>query len=204
MRIKAKVYNCEHTDRPHEGRGLCKSCYDKALYYGDNLKYSKQDKIVLRAICHPERPHKANGLCSKCYLEDWHKKNPSHLATNYKRKSRLKIHGLTPEDFNTMLIKQKNVCKICNTFSGGKILSVDHDHKTGRVRGLLCSSCNLAIGLMKDSPKLLRQAAKYLEDTLLSSIEKPDGKQVVKLPTLPPVSRLGNSIVSKPLGFVNS
>jgi hypothetical protein len=47
---------------------------------------------------------------------------------------------------------------------GGKILplSVDHNHKTGRVRGLLCKRCNVAIGMLDDNPKLLARALEYL------------------------------------------
>ncbi len=84
------------------------------------------------------------------------------------RLGNLRKYGLALEDYAKMLVEQGGVCAICRLPpKGGKAsnacLNVDHDHKTGRVRGLLCAACNLAIGKLKDSPALLREAAAYLE-----------------------------------------
>lgn len=59
-------------------------------------------------------------------------------------------------------------CCICDKTieDNGQLLSVDHCHKTNKIRGLLCSSCNFMIGLSKDSPIILRKAADYLENFL--------------------------------------
>lgn len=80
-------------------------------------------------------------------------------------KARLKCgYNLSLEDFERMLQSQNNVCAICKMpNSNGKRLSVDHDHSTGQIRGLLCAQCNFAIGHMKDDPNRLRAAAVYLE-----------------------------------------
>ena len=61
--------------------------------------------------------------------------------------------------------EQKSRCAICDTHSivQGKNLSLDHDHETGQIRGLLCNKCNLLIGMADDNPALLRAAASYLE-----------------------------------------
>lgn len=73
-------------------------------------------------------------------------------------------YGLEPEQYQLMLDEQNNVCAICqNPNHDGRRLHVDHDHLSGRIRGLLCSSCNNAIGLFKDNPQNLRVAAAYLE-----------------------------------------
>jgi len=69
-------------------------------------------------------------------------------------------------DYQRMLDEQGGKCKICGSDKpGGKIIhfSVDHDHKTGAVRSLLCTNCNHGVGRFMDSPSLLRQAAAYLE-----------------------------------------
>ena len=65
-----------------------------------------------------------------------------------------------------MLSAQDSKCKICLTQLdyGRNGLQVDHDHVTGKVRGLLCASCNLALGGFKDDPKLLKAATEYLEE----------------------------------------
>jgi hypothetical protein len=79
-------------------------------------------------------------------------------------------YGLEPEQFEAMLIAQDRRCKICNEKDplgqwGHRVLNVDHCHKTGKVRGLLCVKCNHGLGNFKDTPTLLRRAADYLEQS---------------------------------------
>ena len=83
------------------------------------------------------------------------------------RVGRLKYkYGLTLDAFNTMLIGQGSVCAACGTSEwGGHGPSVDHDHITGNIRGILCPMCNTAAGLLRDSPNLARSLADYLERT---------------------------------------
>jgi len=79
----------------------------------------------------------------------------------YKRK-----YGITLDIYNEMAKAQDYKCKICSTAKPGTRVnrfSVDHCHKTGIVRGLLCGACNRALGQFKDSPEFLRNAADYLE-----------------------------------------
>lgn len=86
----------------------------------------------------------------------------------YRRKSHLKrTFNLKVEDYKLMLNKQENKCGICKLDAGvqKKQFAVDHSHKTGKVRGLLCSNCNTGLGQFKDSFFLLNQAIKYLEET---------------------------------------
>lgn len=99
--------------------------------------------------------------CNKKSRE-WARKNADkHHATNLKRN-----YGITGEQYNQMLAEQYYACALCGkseTETRRKRLSVDHDHTTGKVRGLLCSPCNKGIGHFKDSPTLLRKAALYLD-----------------------------------------
>lgn len=63
-----------------------------------------------------------------------------------------------------MLAEQRNVCAICKLPNvSDKAFAVDHCHKTGQVRGLLCSRCNLGLGLFQDDEETLREAARYVE-----------------------------------------
>jgi hypothetical protein len=62
-----------------------------------------------------------------------------------------------------MLADQDGRCAICYTEANGRMWHIDHCHDTGKVRGILCDICNRGIGNLKDDPKLLRQAAEYLE-----------------------------------------
>jgi hypothetical protein len=62
--------------------------------------------------------------------------------------------------------EQKGVCAICSSPENGryKHLSIDHNHATGKIRGLLCNNCNRGLGLLRDSEELLRKAALYVEE----------------------------------------
>jgi hypothetical protein len=71
-------------------------------------------------------------------------------------------YGITPEEYDALLRLQNGVCKICGRTAGKRRLSVDHDHATGVVRGLLCNPCNVALGLLDENPETLRSAIRYL------------------------------------------
>lgn len=81
------------------------------------------------------------------------------------RKHHLKrAYGLTLEQYDQMFEVQGGVCAICNgPETNGKRLSVDHDHKTGRIRGLLCHKCNGLLGFACDSADILLNAIYYIE-----------------------------------------
>lgn len=97
-----------------------------------------------------------------------HKEKPPKDYT-YNRNSQLKyLYGISSEDYENMAKKQNYVCAICNEVRVTKRklinqnLYVDHDHETGRVRGLLCHYCNLGLGKFQDSVSLLKSAINYL------------------------------------------
>ena len=97
--------------------------------------------------------------------EKFRLRDRERYAKNPERKhaSARKLHyGISIEEHTTILNKQDGVCVICKNPPIKRELDVDHDHLTGEIRGLLCSSCNLLLGLAKDSPALLRKAAEYL------------------------------------------
>lgn len=73
-----------------------------------------------------------------------------------------KRFGISESEYLKKLRDQMYLCDVCR-LPNGKTLAVDHDHKTGKLRSLLCSHCNIGLGCFKDSPELLRAAASYLE-----------------------------------------
>ena len=89
----------------------------------------------------------------------WRRANPAKAAA-VDRRSRLKTYGLTEADYEDMVEEQDGVCLICSCTEDR--LVVDHDHETGKVRGLLCRACNRGIGLLQDNPMILQKAADYL------------------------------------------
>lgn len=80
---------------------------------------------------------------------------------NKRRDRHYKIkYGISLEEYNIMLELRNSKCEICNK---EKKLYVDHCHKTGKIRGLLCSSCNTAIGLLEDDIERLTNSINYLQ-----------------------------------------
>lgn len=104
------------------------------------------------------------------YNREWTARNKERRS-RYVRKSRmLRTYGITVEEHAQMVEDCGNRCYICGeqpnaASKNHNKLHVDHDHHTGEVRGLLCNQCNRAIGLMKESPRRLRTAAIYLEES---------------------------------------
>ncbi|MEF2052973.1 endonuclease VII domain-containing protein [Pseudomonas aeruginosa] len=75
-----------------------------------------------------------------------------------------KRYGMTVEQYEQMSAAQDHKCAIChNPETQHRRLAVDHCHATGRVRALLCQSCNTALGKLRDDPSLMRRAAEYIE-----------------------------------------
>lgn len=105
--------------------------------------------------------------CRRCCSE-YNKSRPRPYRSTpaeTRRRNLKKKFGITPEQYDDLLTKQGGKCAICGTTSNFtfKNLCVDHDHKTGLVRGLLCLNCNTALGQLKDSTDLLLKAVDYLE-----------------------------------------
>jgi hypothetical protein len=78
------------------------------------------------------------------------------------RGTRIRSYGITVEEYDDMLESQGGGCYICGVGPVGRALDIDHDHRTGKVRGLLCSNHNRALGLLGDDPDLLLAAHTYL------------------------------------------
>jgi hypothetical protein len=78
------------------------------------------------------------------------------------RGTRIRSYGISVEDYDEMLESQGGGCYICGIGPVGRALDIDHDHRTGKVRGLLCSNHNRALGLLGDDPDLLLAAHTYL------------------------------------------
>ena len=116
--------------------------------------------------------HESNALCSRCY----EKQRQGDLALQLRVK-----YNLTLDEYRLMLERQRGVCALCGRppTVRAKRLHVDHDHATGKVRGLLCISCNSGLGLLKDSPALLRKAARYIEHGGNAHTTPPEDQQTL-------------------------
>ena len=102
-------------------------------------------------IKHPNAFRKSEWVCRKCRSEERHEQRLH------------KQYNITPAEVAQRLEQQAHACAICqDPFEASEQPMVDHDHVTGKVRGLLCHHCNTGIGMMRDNPKLLYRAARYI------------------------------------------
>jgi hypothetical protein len=120
---------------------------------------------------------------SRATLREWHHANKNKKSKSFKNWSEknqqrirgnrlMRQYGLSNEDYIAMYESQLSLCAICNESQQGitkdgeeRFLCVDHCHKTGKVRGLLCARCNAGLGQFQDNPEFLINASKYLVQT---------------------------------------
>ena len=137
------VDDCE---RKANAKSLCPKHYYRNKTYGDPniVRFPwREDRSCQVPEC--TREHEAKGYCKNHYMRLWK-------------------GGIKPEEYHQKFVDQNGVCDICKNVCAQKgMLSLDHDHDTNIVRGLLCSSCNMALGGFKDNPQILEAAIKYLE-----------------------------------------
>lgn len=112
---------------------------------------------------------------------DWAKADPERAHKSSYNSYLKKNFGITIEEFEDLLKKQNYLCACCgrhkdsNVSDGhGKVrrLAVDHDHSTGKIRGLLCTYCNVGIGYLGDSAEGLNKALAYLNRNLASNFQE--------------------------------
>ena len=92
------------------------------------------------------------------------------ISREASRQQNFKKYGITEQIYIEMMAEQNNVCSICgepetslSNIGNSKAMAIDHCHDTGRVRGLLCSNCNKALGLFKDNIDVMASAISYLK-----------------------------------------
>ena len=111
--------------------------------------------------------------CGTAKAKAWAAANRALLANRRrdKRKANLEHHkdivrrclyGIEPEAYQTLRKKQNDLCAVCGEAEIGRALAIDHDHKTGKIRGLLCKGCNRGLGYFRDRSDLLDKAKEYL------------------------------------------
>ena len=161
IRFISRMSKC-HPENTYYAKGFCRTCYAKA--------WRKQGwrPINIKALCHPERRHYSQSLCRSCYNRERQKLwRANNSEKHYDTRLRI-IYGITYEDYQRMFAEQDGKCKICGVSPrhcypkrGG--LVVDHDHKSLKVRGLLCVRCNLLVGYMEDvTTQIIEKAHNYI------------------------------------------
>jgi hypothetical protein len=111
--------------------------------------------------------HPRCDTCRKEYHKQYYQAMTTEQKKNMSRKSTLAKYGLTPEEYDKMFDEQDGKCAVCGREPEGTGVSrhnlvVDHDHVSGITRSLLCDFCNRGLGIFRDDPDLLINAALYL------------------------------------------
>lgn len=144
----------------------CKKCGKEAL--------SEEDLDLF--VFNTQSKHNRENRCKACRdsaTKNWDKENKEARKNikkkwvennkTYHKEYNLKAnYNLDLKDYMQMLEDQDYKCCICKTELTSKNTHTDHNHKTGEVRGLLCQTCNQGLGLFKDNPLFLTEAAAYL------------------------------------------
>ena len=126
---------------------------------------------------HPNGLHGLQSQCKACASakskKRWHGFTPEQKRDHGRRNMLKHNYGITVEQYEAIFEAQGGLCAICrepeprrakSTATDRMAMPVDHDHASGEVRGLLCSNCNITLGLMKDDPDRLEAAANYLRN----------------------------------------
>lgn len=139
---KSNMYDKEYYERHKEERKIA-----SRAYYNKNAKRISEQKKVYRLV----NKDKIRGI----KLEE--------------------TYGLSNEEYNAILESQDGKCAVCGKPNSGysdkggnfRKMFVDHDHETGKVRGLLCRDCNFALGLLKDNPETILRLYEYAKTKIL-------------------------------------
>jgi len=134
---------------------------------------------------HPKSKDRLQGSCKECerkwykswrarpevlkrikeQQKQWAKRNVDNRKLN-RKKYNLKVNfGISIEDYNKLLLRQNGVCAVCGS-NTNRSLAVDHNHETGKVRGLLCGNCNTALGLLRENIQIIEKLKGYLVDSI--------------------------------------
>lgn len=138
-----------HDRRKVYALGLCRSCYDKTRRH-KTREYARSR-------------YKKNRRKINAWQREYYKKHKrSELALLQQVLNR---YGLKVGDYERLMELQKDCCALCREKPKKGRLYVDHDHKTHKVRGLLCPRCNMGLGAFKDHPELIQAALVYLRQS---------------------------------------
>lgn len=104
--------------------------------------------------------------CTTCHSigsKRYARENPQKVKSMIRERNLQNLYGISTDEYQDMLERQGGVCLVClEECNRGTRLCVDHCHKTGEVRGLLCSRCNSALGNLRDDPEIIKSLLRYI------------------------------------------
>lgn len=153
-----------------------KTSPQKLIYDKNYRKEHRKEHIAYSVKYQKDHPEGTREIRKR-----WKKNHPEETkahkrknANKYQKRNNLKKYGLSIDEYNQMLKKQNNICLICEKEFGSTVLSrpnVDHCHKTGIIRGIICGRCNIGIAHFEDNVETLKKAINYLEQSRVGRLE---------------------------------
>jgi len=140
--------------------GKCKKELPKSAFW-ERTSHCKECKRIYAK----NRRHTIPGVLKRCAerAKEYRKKDPKRARAIVYKSTLKHKYGIDIIEYERLLKEQNYSCAICYAASNGKRLCVDHDHKTGVIRGLLCDLCNKALGLVKDDLSIVQNLSNYLQ-----------------------------------------
>ena len=140
---------------------ICNTCKEtkplEEFSFANKVKGTRKNKCKKCTKLYFQQYKESNHDAIK---EKWRNASKKYHTTEKRRNKTLRQYGLTEQLYNEMFDKQNGTCLLCPSTA---TLVVDHCHKTGKIRGLLCNNCNLGLGMFKDDISALENAVKYLQ-----------------------------------------
>lgn len=126
----------------------------------ENREYQKKwyQKNRKKVLAHVKTYQKRNPETYRARQRRHYASNKEYYALRY----RSRVYNLSPEQLTEMQIRAGGKCSICGKYVGSKLV-IDHDHMTGKVRGMICTACNFALGWVGDNQKILANMITYLK-----------------------------------------
>ena len=146
----------------HKNRkdGFCECCKECSLKKHKLYYIKNKDELVIKVKKYYQNHKKEKKEYDKIYQI----KNEAKRSEQKKWYHLKKTYKITERQYNDMFNKQSGYCAICGTHQSklNHTLHIDHNHKTKKIRGLLCYKCNHALGLINESPKLCDKLKQYI------------------------------------------
>jgi hypothetical protein len=147
----------------------CRSIDDKNKFHGVGSKsyaytqkYRSANKEKIAASNKKYKEANKDKILNEA--KRWRENNVNKISSSRRKSNYKKRYSITMDDYDKMFNEQEGVCYICHEPSLNQRLSVDHDHKTNKVRKLLCTRCNLLLGVVEKNLELIEQFKIYLNE----------------------------------------
>lgn len=161
-----------HPERPVHTQDLCKSCAGKAHYRANAEQFAEKRKRLSQdedVRAYHQRYREAHRAKAAEYQRSYRELNKERLLEQKRRSARQRNYNLTHEQFTQALLNQNGVCKLCSQSLSEQTANVDHCHRTRRIRGILCTRCNMTLGFLEKARDRIPALLDYCDNASLDT-----------------------------------